>query len=227
MTGRPITFSDAMVRALLSGRKTQSRRVLSPQPVSPLDSITTTVTLLNGRVAIFRNPFTDYRQDVKLPHVAGDTLYVREALRLESLGSGTFGPLVYSADNKTVPLSKIPDSFFATRSYVPPIHAPKWSSRITLEVTDVRVQRLQDISVDDVVAEGIDLEDGEGARLFSEAEHIAAVGGSHGCTSAEIYPFATLWDSLHAKTGHTWDTNPWVVAYTFEREKGKPDDSNL
>ena len=76
---------------------------------------------------------------------------------------------------------------------------PRWASRLTLTVTDVRVQRVQDISEGDIAAEGI-------ARGFS--------GGPHG--EEGLYEdFADLWDSLNAPRGYGWDANPWVAAYTF------------
>jgi hypothetical protein len=79
---------------------------------------------------------------------------------------------------------------------------PRWASRLTLTVTDVRVQRVQEISEADAVAEGVTPSEEPNEMKW---EHYAP----HGVA------FRTLWDSLNAKRGYGWDANPWVAAYTF------------
>lgn len=95
-------------------------------------------------------------------------------------------------------------------SYVkwrPSIHMPRWASRIMLEVTDVRVERVQDISDEDVIAEGIKRLEFEGWRIPGDTFtfHFSALA------------FARLWDSLNAKRGHGWDQNFWVWVVEFKR----------
>ena len=88
---------------------------------------------------------------------------------------------------------------------VPPIHMPRWASRITLTVTDVRVQRLQEISEADAIAEGID-----------------ATATKHFGNPVKAY--AALWNSLHgAENEHSWEANPWIVAVTFDVREGNID----
>jgi hypothetical protein len=84
---------------------------------------------------------------------------------------------------------------------------PRWASRLTLEITGVRVERLQDISPDDVSAEGVPPGCGpprDGTRLTAAGRRMV---------------FAELWDSINAKRGYDWDSNPWVWVIQFERER--------
>lgn len=179
MADRPIIFSGPMVQALLAGRKSQTRRVLKPQPTGP---VVYHQTLTSGMcVGLEREP----------PYAPGDRLYVREAFSYEALDvdRNGFMPPWYWADGN-------PSSGNFTRPK-PSIHMPRWASRITLTVTEVRVQRLQEISNDDAKAEGV---------LGECAFHV-------GNDATYRAPFRELWNSLH---GHdAWDANPWVVAVSF------------
>lgn len=93
-----------------------------------------------------------------------------------------------------------------------PIHMPREFSRITLRVTGVRAQRLQEINYDDAAAEGIDLE-----RYIPVSDS----AGMHACGEAEptdpIAEYRDLWNSINANRGYSWESNPWVAAITFER----------
>lgn len=200
---RPILFSAPMVRAILECRKTQTRRVI--KPVQPRD---------DGMWPAGRDPVPDC-----LYGHPGDRLWVREACRAEELTAeaaiidefvncddepieGLDG-VRYLADNHFEPIentSEAADAWGELNAYrgkrgatVPPIHMPRWASRITLEITDVRVQRVQDISEADALAEG----------CRSAIKHSAA--------------FADIWDSINAKRGFGWNANPWVWALTFKR----------
>ena len=86
-----------------------------------------------------------------------------------------------------------------------PIFMPRWASRITLELTDVRVQRLREIGASDVVAEGVIVEHGHPESHTGEA-----------CSDCAL-AFADLWDSINVERGYSWDSNPWVWALTFRR----------
>ena len=95
----------------------------------------------------------------------------------------------------------------------PSIFMPRWASRLTLTVTDVRVQRLQEISTDDAKSEGIPEFAEDAGRIG-----LPAVSGIDGCewdNRSSVENFRLLWDSLNAKRGYGWDANPWVSAYTF------------
>ena len=193
MTDLPILFSAPMVRALLDGRKTQTRRVLKPQPVN-----FASVKHFNSSVLWVATPI-DYNKPMIFkspPHAIGDRLWVREAFyeepprtiqpapgeRLETFT----GEIFYRADD-----DKLPGVLWK-----PSIHMPRWASRITLTVTDVRVQRVQEIGCDSIYREG-----------FTDYST---------CDPARA-DFVSLWNSLNAKRGFGWDANPWVAAYTFER----------
>ena len=143
----------------------------------------------------------------KIPFVPGDRLWVRESWQLHSLATDVC-TVAYAASinaSWTEAHEQFPDHYAQGRSpkpfqagWRPSIHMPRWASRLTLEVTDVRVQRLQDISRDDVLAEGI---------VERQGLPIADVhAGWH-------EPFADLWCSLHG--ADAWSANPWVAALTF------------
>ncbi len=192
MTDRPIIFSGLMVRALLDGRKTQTRRVLKPRKGEWIE---------NGQIWAH---FDDGPDTLPLPYRCGDRLYVRESWApLDALNHIDCGPQAlacrgfYRADENTTPgeISR----------WRPSIHMPRWASRLTLTVTEVRAQRLQEISEADAVAEGINPSPG---GWWSGAE------GQAGTTPQAAY--ALLWNSLHGPDA--WDANPWVVAVTFTVE---------
>ena len=173
MTDKPIIFSAPMVRALLAGTKTQTRRVLKPLP----------------RRTIFFDPKTAVLdQFQEPPYAPGDRLWVREAFSYELLDvdRNGFMPPWYWADGN-------PESGDFTRPK-PSIHMPRWASRLTLLVTDVRVQRLQEISRGDAMEEGCpfaNMADGPNPRDW----------------------YRGIWNSLHGPGA--WDANPWVAALTF------------
>jgi hypothetical protein len=200
MADRPIIFSGPMVRALLDGRKTQTRRVLKP-PYGTLE-------YLSDRTwrPIYTKAFP------------GDRLYVREAWRPHYLGDGVWDiDVSYPADGER---RRIHDGAFGDRDWnwpkaadrgnVTPLHMPRWASRMTLGVTEVRVQRLQDISEDDARDEGCDA----AMALTMRREN----GGFPG-NSRET--FKDLWNSLHG--ADAWDANPWVAAYSFTVQRGNID----
>jgi hypothetical protein len=200
MTDRPILFSAPMVRALLARRKTQTRRVLSnSKPMS----------LFNGEWAAeyVLDPGNQSWRERELRFAAGDRLYVREAWRCHYTLNET-APRDLPPENSLVSYVADGDSAIHIRSagrFRPGIHMPRWASRITLIVKDVRVQRLQDISEEDAQAECPPLDAGN--RLHSTFR----------------VAFANLWDGLNAARGYGWDANPWVAAYSFDVKLGSID----
>lgn len=181
MTDRPIIFSAPMVRALLEGRKSQTRRVLK-------DGHTPT-----GLPAKLR------------PFALGDRLWVREAWRshrnndcLSPRALTGKGRVWYEADR---------DNCDQHGKLRPSLYMPRWASRLTLLVADVRVQRLQDISEADAVAEGLQL------RL----DWLWQYRGADHLPWRSEFPrdaYRDLWNSLHGPDA--WDQNPWVCALTFD-----------
>jgi len=244
MTDRPILFSGPMVRALLEDRKTQTRRVLKPQPnlfhwqylqpMSPTDQ--------RSRFRIVGEDYPDDdRDDVFVPYSVNDRLWVRE-----SWGS-------IDADLPGIPDGRKPQIgdrlIFAANAgdyaqwgphahscgnvcFRPSIHMPRWASRLTLIVTEVRVQRLQEISEEDTESEGINYWDGLGehmSRFCHTRAYVHDEGGFECSCSDYSYQeiFAALWDSINAsrkdrdgnRLPYAWADNPWVVAVSFDVHK--------
>lgn len=227
MKERPILFNGDMVRAILEGRKTQTRRPVKPQPPADIDS------LHHGKLASLApyklldddyNPqgfgFEDGRgQFWKSPFgTVGDRLWVRETW---GVSTGNYDPLCipvavrYFADSavRAVNLSHAHANYFGVSQTCsrkrPSIHMPRWASRIDLEITRVWVERVQDISAEDCRAEGIQV-----ARCGCQ---VCARGSSICTADAGVYveAFRDLWQSIYG----TWDANPWVWAYEFRRIK--------
>lgn len=193
MKERPILFSGPMVRAILDGRKTQTRRVMTP----PAPSGTT--RYLNGiereQDRWWPCSESDYTgAAVRCRYgVAGDRLWVREAWAKDSMIAS--GVRYYATDN-----------VHELRRKRPSIHMPRWASRITLEITGVRIEKLNSISANDCLSEGIhvpEINDG-------------AIRGGHAFNA-----YVRLWESINWKKGSRWDDNPWVWVVEFRRIDGQ------
>jgi len=141
----------------------------------------------------------------RVPYMPGDLLWVRERWSDDLLAPGEVYYYATALDD-----GLLADEVAEIR-WKPSIHMPRWASRVTLEVTDVRVQRLQEISQEDARAEGVATEEWDDWR-----ENVTAIGmpeGSYIETERDL--FRDLWDNINAKRGYGWDTNPWVIALTF------------
>ena len=204
MKEHPILFSGPMVRAILDDRKTQTRRVVK-------DSVKHGVSLLGGCGCGVLWDLCPYG-------APGDRLWVRETWRrvdFETRGrdssyiveyrSGGYGPRVHGETNEIMSLPC---------GWKPSIHMPRWASRITLQVTGVRVERLQDISAKDIIAEGA-------------VDRPHEVDGLGKCPvsafDGKVYPdlrsvWAHGWNSINGKRhGCDWASNPWVWVVEFRR----------
>lgn len=206
MKERPILFSATMVRALLDSSKTQTRRVVKPQPPDTTIGITTWYHP-DPRTHFYA--WTDNGEgDVELANEGwckpcpygqpGDRLWVREAWSTHACFD-----------------SRSPSSMPGLRSFHywadgdrntgkkrPSIHMPRWASRITLEIVSVRVERLQDISEADCWAEGI--------------HEVRSAGDDHGDLRGSVrQDYKALWESINGDG--SWDENPWVWAVEFKR----------
>lgn len=201
MKEKPILFSGDMVRAIIEGRKTQTRRVIRAQPT---DARPLNIWHPHGR-AMDGARFTN----VQLYAEAGDLLWVREMWAPCGDGGVVWyraGIPGFRAGKKTGEWFDYPYTLGKTFSppddleWRPSIYMPRWASRITLRVNNVRVERVQDISDDDAIAEGIKV-------------YVPVPGDG---LPAPRLQFKNLWDSINAKRGYGWDNNPWVWVVGFE-----------
>lgn len=191
---RGILFSSAMVLAMLEDRKTSTRRLIRDEWWRCLDPDDAD----DRAAAVLQCPFG----------VAGDRLWVRETFSLDkdldlvAPGDVLDGSAVWYAADGLLRAGRrkcvSPDDRGRKR---PGIHMPRWASRITLEITDVRVQRLQDISEDDARAEGV----------TPDADCL-----TNRCARPHVDRFFDLWDEINGKRAG-WRLNPWAWALTFRR----------
>lgn len=196
MKERPILFNAAMVRAILEGRKTQTRRVIKPQPdvteqrLKELGAWSADLTLSEHVNSAWQHGFIGE----KCPFGdIGDHLWVRETFAALDPGSNeqakpmeNYGQVIrYSASQ-----SDYVDPDVSGYRWMPSIHMPRWASRIQLEITDIRIQRLLDISSKDAIAEGFTGEDA-------------------------FYRFIDTWQDIYGEEGI--DQNVWVWVIEFKR----------
>lgn len=212
MTERPILFSAPMVRALLAGRKTQTRRVVKPRHDWHVDEVPDERGVFRPwpifEAYVYAEPET---VEVPCPYGSpGDRLWVKESIRrvAEPVGEERWCESEYIADGEPTEADVWP---WKNRA-LPSIHMPRGLSRLTLEVTAVRVERLQAISEEDAKAEGV--------KPFFE-EH-SSIGPDQRITSGELAAdapfrasFAVLWDTINEAT--SWAANPWVWVVEFKR----------
>ena len=232
MKERPILFSSSMVRALLAGKKTQTRRLVKSQPmmgmVAGRPDLGTGWIWQNGK-ARFNNPCDEKElADAMATHkgvcpygVPGDRLWVKETWRtaadLDAYSPTTiaqrcldagyerpWAPMRYEADGHHI----AHDGWTAEGKTRVSIHMPRWASRITLAVKAVRVERLNDISEEDARAEGVRWQNA--AIVVRDGEIQSEMSGT--CRGA----FACLWDSINGDRA-PFASNPWVWVVSFER----------
>jgi hypothetical protein len=212
MKERPIIFSGPMVRAILEGRKTQTRRVIKPSPRFPLGQKDYQGRRIwNGYIC---------------PYAVGDRLWVKETWRHWESGMCDCGSYMCHCPPDGTPVYRAtvnPEGDTAADEYYhpwrSPIHMSRWASRITLEITGIRVERVQGISLEDARAEGINCpveEDMPCVRCGTCTDSDRTLPISHQCSA--ISAFAVLWDSINAKRpGAAWNDNPWVWVIEFKR----------
>jgi hypothetical protein len=196
---KPILFNTEMVQAILGDRKTVTRRVIKPQPIAGIrKSVFVPSGIEDG-----------HGREIKLLYKVGDILYVRETWQLLPSGFDEIPPEYWYIYKATDELSDE-----CTR-WRPSIHMPKKAARIFLKVTDVRVERLQDITDEDCIAEGIKPVRVPGSTNYREEREFQIA-----CGIATIEKYEELWDSTIKKQDldkYGWEGNPWVWVIEFER----------
>lgn len=195
---KPILFNGDMVKAILEGRKTQTRRVIKPQP-----------GCIQGDSCYKYNPFTEF-EEIKSRYQVGDVLYVRE-----TFGKDKYGKYHYRAEYPEHDCEPYP-------IWHPSIHMPREAARIFLKVTNIKVERLWDISEEDAKAEGITSYWAEPHRDVAPFIGAAKEVGADLC-STRCEAFEQLWNSTVKKQDldkYGWSANPWVWVIEFEKVEG-------
>lgn len=227
-TAKPILFNTEMVRAILDGRKTVTRRVLKNQDENAFtyewnykDDVKDDVDLIcdrNGEVYALAN---------KPPCHTGDILYVREAFApvidyIDGEPETVFAYKASTTDNRYVGnVMSLPIT-----AWHPSIHMPKEAARIFLRVTDVRVERVQDIITGDYRTPGNINKEG----IYEPCAHCTHPNGDckdfiRDQTCRLVHSFAALWNSTIRKSGvetYCWAADPWVWVIEFERVEVTP-----
>ena len=228
MAELPILFGGPMVKAILDGRKTQTRRVIKPQPpIVEHELFFPSIGIwlckaegheekmlkcpygIPGDRLWVRETFTTFRKDTEAESAAKlaaakKIASIDDLMRWAEMPSGGGEvKVMYAADFRDY--AKDPDADF---HWKPSIHMPRWASRILLEIVSIRVERVQDISAEDCLNEGIEY---EGSPQKYGTPY----------TGLEIHDirclFRQLWDSINAARGFGWDANPWVYRIEFRR----------
>lgn len=205
MAIKPILFNTEMVRAILDGRKDATRRIV--KGFIPDDAVWGYTAFTPKGYISCRGTFADgYGEKFfKLPCESGDILYVRETWMDYA------GLTMYKADCDIYRLDSLN---FAGFVWHPSIHMPKEAARIWLKVTDVRVERLQEITDEQAKREGIQYDECPTGFTWKQETDM------HNCYTTPIGAMQALWNSTIRKSDidrYGWDANPWVWVIEFER----------
>lgn len=208
---RPIPFLPEMVKAILEGRKTQTRRVMKPQP---------SMVTSRGR-RVYRDE--DFKKSwesisgtmegngfIDCPYGSpGDRLWVRETWHRNDQFNPPYefsiGEYIYKADFVKTGDIWVKDGFGVQSKWKPSIYMPRAASRILLEITDIRVERVQDITRSDIRSEGLMC-----------PENLCSDDLEYNYRHWYIDEWKKLWDSINAKRGYGWDVSPWVWTIEFK-----------
>jgi hypothetical protein len=213
-------MSGEMVRAILDGRKTKTRRIMKPQPIGNPNHIKRYGTDGKWRSRFGWQIAGGEGREWKCPYgKVGDRLWVRESYTRQ-MGRGGYSRGRYNADAEwfEAPDKKLnhPTKKLGMVT-IPSIHMPKWACRIFLEITGIRAERVQKISKEDALAEGIRGHDAHGGGThYNNITLYAAFPEKGGGFRTPQEAFELLWDTLNEKRGFGWDENPWVWVIEFK-----------
>jgi len=193
MKERPILFNSDMVNAILEGRKFQTRRVIkTPEPFLNRDLVEKISVFLPKELGCFFKTRSEAKLFAKCPYgKVGDQLWVKETWAT-GLFYDDLKPSDLSGEENIIYRADEPD--LKVGRWRPNIFMPRWASRIQLEITDIRVERLNDIKESDCLAEGV---------------------GSPITRDCKKPKFMQLWESINGKG--SWDENPWVWVVEFKK----------
>lgn len=224
----PITFSNSMVNALLAGKKNQTRRIIKISTQMNLDMLNPAPK--HGRAFAH---FSDYEKAIciNIPYgKVGDRLWVRETYMPDAPRDGSWGDVEFYDCNMS-PISMIPKKYQKSEHCIyradwkgqelvgwkPSIHMPRWASRITLEITGIRIERLLDITEDDAKAEGIFWTD-YGKNKYQQQQpgwYWDKSTSSDQCLGSARHAYGNLFEKINGPG--SWDKNPWVWVVEFKR----------
>lgn len=223
MKERPILFKGRLVRAILEGRKTVTRRVVKVDDERRFIGADG-----HGRTWLMNamdpdadgNVFGDEWSYARCPYGSpGDRLWCKETLRRASWGEAD-DAITYAADGEYAWDVTRPAQWVWKRPVLPSIHCPRGLSRLLLEVVSVRVERLHDITEEDAEREGVDpmfLIKLDPDNLDSFARLGSFINGRSDPGSTYRTGFQILWDDINGERGYGWNENPWVWRVEFKR----------
>ena len=208
MKESPIPFKGDMVRAVLSGQKTQTRRPMKPIPVYPDAFGGLRREIHDGQVHFWASGAELPAHKFRCPYgQPDDRLWVKETHARHP----QFAEVAYRADGEEF---EDADGFTWHPKWTPSIFMPRALCRIILEITDIRVERVQNITSDGAIAEGAY----EVRKVGDDIAHATwTMDGLDWRYDTPREAFAATWDSLYAARGLGWDANPWVWVVTFKR----------
>ena len=222
MKERGMIFNAEMVRALLDGRKTQTRRIIKDCTVGR-DQISKFIQIGKKFIGCYPEDVPELIRECCPYGIPGDRIWVREAFRVHSRATDV-ATLVYKASERnswTEQTHRVPVAVCnkpaTPEKWTPSLHMPRWASRILLEITDVRVERLNVISEEDARAEGVGIALWFAAIGVPESEW-TSLGKQGAMQASHINKFATLWESIYG--AESWKANPWVWVIEFKRAEG-------
>ncbi|WP_333887761.1 hypothetical protein [Clostridium sp.] len=227
---KPVLFNTEMVNAILNGKKISTRRPIKPQPPEWAEEFGFTFFTPDRHISYRGNSKCGYGESsIKMPYCKDDILYVRETW---ASCKNEKPKIAIPADYKDVlyfyKADDIRNSDGSTIKWHPSIHMPKVATRIFLKVTDVKVQRIQDITEEEALHDGIQAYtkdrkhykyctniDSWNKNFKPSKEYDETAWQSMPETAKEA--FHLLWDNIYAKQGYGWDANPWIWIIEFER----------
>jgi hypothetical protein len=222
---KPILFNTEMVKAVLEGRKKQTRRIIKPQPFIANGAFQfehkkyTEDNHCYSELSEDHEKFDDFLISINPYGQIGDRLWVRETWchghEVFMYRPPNYWYKVQDAWGDINILENEVDKIGGKLKWKPSIFMPRDASRITLEITDIRVEGIRAISEDDCLKEGIDMES-DHASLCIDIEACTTYENDLIDGSAIKTVFSKLWDSINAKRGYSFFSNPWCWAISFK-----------